>query len=300
MAWRSAIRRTPRDSATVTIAGRPSGIADGQGDRHQERGRQTGAELRASRAPRLEGARREDQRRDGEDQQRDALADDLQLPLQGRRLRLLRLEQVRDAAHLRRLTGLGDDERPSADGDVRAREHHVGPVTERDLGVLERLSVLVRGYALARQRRLVDAKRRGRHESAVRRYAVARGEQDDVAGHELDSGELLLPPVANVGRGRCGHRAQRLHGLLGAVLLREAEDAVEQQDRHDRDGVDDLALECGDDDRDAQHPDHEVIELADEHLPCRRALRRLELVGPVLREALRRVRLRQASRRVGQ
>ena len=64
---------------------------------------------------------------------------------------------------------------------------------------------------------------------------------------------------------RAGHLLQRRHRAFGAVFLDEADDAVEEHDDHDGDGVLRLADEAGDDCGGDQHQDHEIGELRRQH-----------------------------------
>ena len=115
--------------------------------------------------------------------------------------------------------------------------------------------------ALAGQRALHHAQRGGLDEPAVGRDSVARLEQHDVAGDELFGADSVSIAVAHDGRSRCRELLERLEGLLGAVLLHEAEHAVEQQDREDRDRFEHLALDRRDDHGEQEDVDHEVLEL---------------------------------------
>ena len=135
-----------------------------------------------------------------------------------------------------------DDRLAGARGDARAHEHEVGHVDGGKLFVDDRVGGLADGVGLAGEGD-VD----GRHlvladEPGVGRDAVALFELHDVAGHEVGDGDDRHLAVAHhLGVGR-HHLLQRLGGLLGAVLLKEADGRVEQHDADDGDGDVDLVL----------------------------------------------------------
>ena len=69
-------------------------------------------------------------------------------------------------------------------------------------------------------------------------YGIARFQQDDIAGNQLAGEDILCVPVAPHAHVRHRHALQRRHGLLGAVFLRKAQQAVEQDYDHNHHGVD--------------------------------------------------------------
>ena len=89
---------------------------------------------------------------------------------------------------------------------------------------------------LAGQRRVVDPQLVSRDDLGVRADAVARHEEDDVAGNELLRRDLALLSVATHACGLREHSAQRLARSLGPVLLREREDGVHEDHHDDRRG----------------------------------------------------------------
>jgi hypothetical protein len=117
--------------------------------------------------------------------------------------------------------------------------------------------------------------------AARRRHTVAGTQHDDVAGHQLASGQrALLAATHDVGERR-RHLAQRLASALGSVLLHEAEDNGE---RHD-DG-DDGRLQAVPEQRrqrggDQQDEHQHVAELGGQGAPGGAAADLRELVGAV-------------------
>lgn len=96
--------------------------------------------------------------------------------------------------------------------------------------------VLANALALSRQDGLVDGKRVAldRDEAAVSGDAVADSDRNDIAGHEklgLDARDLAI--VAD-DAGECGRvLLEGGNGLLGAALLRDTNDGVENEDGED-------------------------------------------------------------------
>ena len=79
-------------------------------------------------------------------------------------------------------------------GDLAVHERHVHAVAQGGVGG-DRLDLLGRGHALARERGLVDLEGRGRQDARVGRDEVAGLDVDDVARDELlhrDLGELAV------------------------------------------------------------------------------------------------------------
>ena len=131
----------------------------------------------------------------------------------------------------------------------------------------------------------------------VGRTAIAGGEQDHVAGHQVarrDAGLLAVAQDGGVGR---GHALQGLDRLLGAVLLDEAEHHREEHDDRDGDRLDLVAEEGRQDGGADQDQDQGVLELPDQERQGGDALGRLELVGPVLGERRRGLRAREPGAR---
>ena len=77
--------------------------------------------------------------------------------------------------------------------------------------------------------------------------------------------------------------------MLGAELLNEAENGVEQDDEDNGDGVGDLAEEDGDDRCAEQYHDHDVLELPDEDTHSADLFLFAEDVGSVRFQASRRL-----------
>ena len=87
-----------------------------------------------------------------------------------------------------------------------------------------------------------------------------------------------LAPVANDGRGGCGHFAQGFNGALRAVLLDESENHREQHDHGDGNRLNTVAQECRERRRKQQDDDKYVLELFQKDGPGRDAGGSLKLV----------------------
>ena len=142
------------------------------------------------------------------------------------------------------------------------------------------------GLRFACQGRLVDTHGRRLQEAQVGRDDVALFEEQDVAGHDLASRHEPHLAVAHDTSLRAGHPLEGVHGLLGAVLLDEADDAVEDDDGQDDQGVLGLADEGRDDGGHQEHDDHGARELVEQQPPGGSLLLLDEFVGPEALETL--------------
>ena len=139
---------------------------------------------------------------------------------------------------------------------------------------------LVDGDGLTRQVRLVAPHLGCLDQTRIGRYPVPFIEHEDVARHELLGRypALLLVPDHAGGRGeqpfQLGHRS------FGPVLLEEAEDAVQHDDRDDRDADGGLASQEGEGGARPQQQCEQVDELAGEPPDPARTGKLLDAVRP--------------------
>ena len=118
-------------------------------------------------------------------------------------------------------------------------------------------------------------------EAQVGRDDVAGVEPDDVTGHELRRrDDRRLAAADDPGR-RARHPLERVHRLLGPVLLDEADDPVEDDDGEDDDRVLQVADRRRDDRRPDEDEDHRVRELLGQEAPGRLQRPGAELVRAV-------------------
>ena len=157
-------------------------------------------------------------------------------------------EQIGDAAHLRLLARRGDHEAAASDGNRGAREHHPRLLAEGRIEGDDGVGILERGLTLSGERGLDDAQRGILEEAAVGGNGVAGLKQRDVAGDELLGRDVGLGAVTDDGGEWRRELPQRGERALSARLLDEAENAIEQQDRQNRERFDDVALPSGDGD----------------------------------------------------
>jgi len=151
--------------------------------------------------------------------------------------------------------------------------------------MLQRVGALGDRLRLAGQGRLAGAQVHALDDAPVGGDEVAHLEQHDVARHEFARGEFAHDAGAahaHDGGGEfleCGKRA------LGAIVLRETECRVEQDDRQDRDRVGLLAEVGGDDTRDNQQHHHRAAQLLPQNAPRPAPARFDQLVGAVRESA---------------
>jgi hypothetical protein len=103
------------------------------------------------------------------------------------------------------------------------------------------LSALLGRCALTSEGRLVRHQRVRLDQAGIRRHNVAGFEQQEIAYDDLGGGHHELMAIASDARPRSRHRSKREHGLLGSILLKETDEAVQNDDARDSDGIDDLA-----------------------------------------------------------
>src|SRR6266536_3268523 len=120
---------------------------------------------------------------------------------------------------------------------------------------------------LAGQHRLLAFQTVRFKEPQIGRNDVAHPQPNDVAGHEPDDIDLLHLPVTVDERPPADLRVQRLDGLLGAVLIDEAEPDAEADDRQDDPGLCRLANRGRDDCGRKQEHEQEAAELPRQHAP---------------------------------
>ena len=101
--------------------------------------------------------------------------------------------------------------------------------------------MLVDRLGLAGQRGFLDPQVRDLDQAQVGRHDRAGVEVHDVAGHELRRRDLDRAAGATGLDHRHRHLAERGDGPLGPVLLEEAEQREQHDDRTDRAGLEELA-----------------------------------------------------------
>ena len=170
------------------------------------------------------------------------------------------LEQAGDPAQFALHPGGHDHRRRVAGGHDGSGVDHRRPVAEGGVGRHGRRRGLLHRHALAGERGLLEPQRKRLHEPGVGRHGIARLEFDPIAGHDLASGNRACVAVADHLRQRCGQPLERGQRRLGPLLLKQADHAVDQHDRHDRGGVGPVAEGSGDSRRDEQDHDHQLAE----------------------------------------
>ena len=153
-----------------------------------------------------------------------------------------------------------------------------------DFRLGERFGDLLHRLGFAGEGGLLDAQAGRMDEPGIGRYDVAGFEQHHVTRHQIGGGHLghlAGPPHPDYRRGEL---AQRAHGLLGLVLLAEAQGAVEYHDGHDDDRVLVVAEKGGHHGRDDEDDDEEGRELLGQDAPGALDSGFGELVGSVLSE----------------
>jgi hypothetical protein len=137
---------------------------------------------------------------------------------------------------------------------------------------------------LAGQRGLLDPQVDRLEQAQVGRDVVAGLQEDDVARHQLGGRDGDAVAVAQGLGVRRGQLLQGSQGLLGPLLLDDAEHRVEHDDRHDRGRLDVIAEQGRDQRGRDQQDDDEVVELVPQQGPEAGPGRLAQLVGTVVRQ----------------
>ena len=247
-------RQRKRDDRRETLRNHGDGHADGR-EQHIPQRLATG------------NADAKHEQRDDDAPYGEPLAHGLEPLLQRRRLDANRLDERRDLAQLGFHAG-GDDDAPAPPvRDQRAHIGHVHAVTDRHLGVRQWIGALVRRFGFAGEGGLLDPEIHGLDQAYVGRNRVARLEHHHIARRERARGDLPRRPVAH--DAHRGHRQllERGNGPLGAVLLKEAEQSEEHDDRENGARFEVLAEDEREDGRGDEDQHHDGRELLPENPP---------------------------------
>jgi hypothetical protein len=125
--------------------------------------------------------------------------------------------------------------------------------------------VLWRGQGFSREHRLVAFELIRLEQSDVGRNHVADAERHDVSGYDGSYIDSARPPVAEDQRLVADARVQRGDGSLRPILVGEAQDHGEGDDREDDRGVDLLARQERDECRHGEKNQQRIVELACEN-----------------------------------
>src|SRR5262249_23211762 len=147
------------------------------------------------------------------------------------------MQQRRDASRFRPHAGARHQCDTTSIRDNRAHVDHVSALGERRLRLRKHLRDLVYRLRLTGQRHPLCAQATAPHPPATRRQDVPRLQQHNVTWHQVPGEYPLLVRVAPHSYHRRRQLPQRHHRLLRAILLRIAEDGVEEHNREDGDGI---------------------------------------------------------------
>ncbi len=239
------------------------------------------------------GERRQAQ--DG-DQQQPAETGDLARQRRGQQLGAG--DQLGDAADLGVLAGGGDHATAAAIDHQGAGISHVDALGQRRISRYW-AAAFVHRQRLAGQRRFFDAQIACVQQPQIGRHLVARGQQHDVARHQLarvDALPLAAAQHGGLGGQRARQRIER-HQRLG--FLHKTNHGVEKHDAENDGSVDPGAHEELDQHRRKQDVDQRLVEL--QQKPHKRALApaHRQGIGAIERPAARPLGLIQSLRRIG-
>jgi len=147
--------------------------------------------------------------------------------------------------------------------------------------------VLGHGNRLAGERRFVDFQPVSFRQAQVGRYAIARLDDDNVAGHKIGRIDLCGPAMSD----RPGPAGEQLSDggqrLFGALLLNESDNRVDDDHAGDDRGVRPMTEDRGRDRRREQDIDQEISELVQKAAPYTPRSCDVQDVRAVVRKTLR-------------
>ncbi len=223
------------------------------------------------------------------------LAELIELALERRRLLGEGLNHRGDQADLGQHTGADDDAAAAAVGDQRPHEGGVALIADGNVFRQHGAGVLLGGVRFAGEGGFLDAQVDGFHQAQIGRDVIAGLEQDDIAGHQLARRNPGAVAVAHDLRLRSRQAPQGRQGFLGAPLLDDPQDGIEDDDRQDRPALQIVPQRHRHDGRPDQKQHDEVVELRQKQAQETRARRFPQLVGPVLGQPAVDLGLRQAG-----
>ena len=192
------------------------------------------------------------------------------------------LEQPSDLAEFGAHAGSDDHSSAAAVGDEGTHIAHILAVAQGHLGLLDRGGVLLNRLRLAGECGLLDAQIDTLDHAHVGGDEVACLQGDYVAGDQVAGRDLLELAIAEGAHVGDGEFLERGDGLLGAVLLEEAEDGKEHNNGEDGPRLEELAKEEREGSGADQDQHHHVRELLPEDAQGALSTFLDELIGAVL------------------
>ncbi len=176
-----------------------------------------------------------------------------------------------------------------------AEEEHILALAERSIG-RQCLRVLARRRRFAGERGLLRLEVGGLQNARIGRHAVARGDHEDIAGHELIRLDFDRLAAAQDRRLRGRQGTQRLQSAFGPILLEEADEGVQDDDGKNHPAVEAMPGCEGDGGRDQEDVDQRAGKLRQEDARWRHPPARADRIGSVALSAPLRLGLIEALR----
>lgn len=160
-----------------------------------------------------------------------------------------------------------------AAGDDTSGISHVHAVSERQILPFQRRGFFVTGTDSPVSCDSSINERRGGDQPKIGGNANAGFQEDKISRHQLAAFHLAFAAAADHPRVRRDQLHKRAHGVLGTMLLHEADDRVEREHRSDHSGIDVLAQKQRDSSGDQQYVDQWTAKLMEKN--SQRTRRRL-------------------------
>ena len=166
---------------------------------------------------------------------------------------------------------------------------HVHSVAYGEALFFQRICVFFRRHGLAGKGGFLDFQLNHLGEPQIGRYNFPCIEQNHVPRYDGRSRDHGRRSVSQHECIRRGHAFEGGHGLLGAKLLDEPDDGVQDNDNGDGNGVGSASGESGDHSSGHENQNHEILELVEEHGEGRSFLLLAQFVRTIFCKALRRL-----------
>ena len=173
---------------------------------------------------------------------------------------------------------------------------HILAVAQRGFRIGNRPGVLFDRHRLAGQRSFLDLKVDRLDEPHVGRHAVARLQQNDVAGNQMLRRNFKFLAVAQHRRRGRRHFAQGINRPFRPEFLNEAQSNGKQYDHANNNRLDRIAHKRRKRRRRQQNDNQHVLELIEQQTPRRHAAGGLKFVRPVFLQTTKRLRRTQSDR----
>lgn len=170
------------------------------------------------------------------------------------------------------------------DGGRRARDHAGTHKDDRMARVA--IGLFFYGKGFTGKGRLIDEEILGGDELGIRGDDIARGKENDIAGHKQGKVYFLAYAIAQNGRGCCNAGGEPGNRLFRAVGIGKIKNGGKKDHRKNDDGIGAFAKKEGYDRRDDQYEQERAVEFFDERNDGAKAFFLVDGIGPMSKKPL--------------